>query len=428
MSAHLSNELVERFHSQSLTGGDRGEIYNHILGCETCRRRVVTSQVAAVAVEALTNHLLPPDGEEQYHLDPAMIEAFVDDKLDALDRSTAKLHLEDCTECSDEVSDLRESLATMRAAAREREVERRADKVMPPQHQTVSRSLRIAAMIALVAVAAVALIVALRRSVRSPATNQRDITVKSQPTPNLTPQVPASAWSPGVSNPPSVASVTLKDGSSEITASQDGTVTGLPRLPADSQRAVKEALNGEPLNRPDVLNEVATADVSERGANSTEERISISYPVHAVIQEDRPTLRWKPSRTAEAFRVEIADETFHQVAQSENLAATTQSWTPPVALKRNGIYSWTIRVVNKGGELSTLTSQAKFKVLSGQKVRELNQLRSSRSHLALGLFYAREGMIVEAEREFTVLAGQNPKSKLIQKLRNQVRSFVNDRH
>src|SRR5947208_16690433 len=122
MNAHLSNEIVERFHRQSLSVGDRGVIYNHILGCEICRRRMVTPQTEAVAVQALSDHLLPQEGEEPYHLDPTTIEAFVDDKLDALGRSIAKLHLEDCAECSDEVTDLRESLATMKAVSRAAEM------------------------------------------------------------------------------------------------------------------------------------------------------------------------------------------------------------------------------------------------------------------------------------------------------------------
>ena len=145
MNAHLSNEIVERFHNQSLTVGDRGVIYNHILGCETCRRRVVTAQTEAVAVQALSNHLLPQEGDEPFHLDPATIEAFVDDKLDALDRNIAKLNLEDCAECSDEVTDLRESLATMRATSRAAEV-----SIPARSHVRFSTSMRVAAAVALV--------------------------------------------------------------------------------------------------------------------------------------------------------------------------------------------------------------------------------------------------------------------------------------
>ena len=107
MNGHLSNQTVERFHSEALTKGDRTEIYNHILRCEPCRKLVVTPETGAVAVAALTDHLLPQTGDEPYHLDANRIEAFVDDKLDPLDRSTARLHLEDCAECSDELTDFR---------------------------------------------------------------------------------------------------------------------------------------------------------------------------------------------------------------------------------------------------------------------------------------------------------------------------------
>jgi hypothetical protein len=71
-----------------------------------------------------------------------------------------------------------------------------------------------------------------------------------------------------------------------------------------------------------------------------------------------------------------------------------------------------------------VTSQAKFKVLSEDKVRELNQLKAvSQSHLPLGLFYAREGMIAEAKREFGILAESNPRSVLIKKLLNEINSW-----
>ena len=439
MSAHLSNEIVERFHSHSLATGDRGVIYEHILGCETCRQRVVTSQAEAVALQALTNHVLPQEAYEPYHLDPSTIEAFVDDSLDALDRSTAKLHLEDCGQCSDEVTDLRESLATMRAVSRQHE-ESQTVKVVPPTRAgAFSVPMRIAAAVALIAVATVALILFSRwRStpVQRPGTGS-DTTAGSNPTPVASPQIPGVAPSPNFVNPPKLAEnppgqfenrdaalVALKDGPNEISLDRAGTVTGLPSVPAESRQAVKEALSGDPLARPDVLNEVTTAQASERAPTGNEERIKIAHPVDTVILENQPTLRWSPSKTAESYRVEIADETFHQVAKSDDLPATTRNWKPPTQLKRGAIYTWTIRAVNKGGQPSALTSQAKFKILGEDRIRQLNRLKTgSRSHLALGLFYAREGMINEAEREFGILVKQNPDSDVAKKLLSEVRAW-----
>src|SRR5262249_23507400 len=144
-------------------------------------------------------------------------------------------------------------------------------------------------------------------------------------------------------------------------------------------------------------------DVSTRGPNGGEERIKIAYPIDRVIQADKPTLRWVPLKTAEGYRIEIADGSFRRVAQSENLPAARQSWTPSAPLKRGQVYTWTIRAVSKEGESSPLTSQAKLKVLGDDKIRALNQLKARQSHLALGVFFAHEGMIAEAEREFGIL-------------------------
>lgn len=431
MSAHLSNEIVERFHSRSLAGGDRGVIYDHILGCETCRQLVVTSQAEAVALRNIGDHLLPLEGEEPYHIDPATIEAFVDETLDALDRSTAKLHLEDCAECSAEVTDLRESLATMKAAApagghqsREIRSSRRVVFTMP---------MRIAAMVALITFAAIALVTVFRWRSSSPS-----ITTGSQPTPAASPQVPNLGPSPSTDvNPPTLAEnpppkepreehrkVIAKDGPNEIAIDQSGNIVGVPSLPAESRNEMKEALTEQRLKRPSVLDDVASAEVSVRASNANEERIAIIYPTSTVIKDNKPTLRWKPSKTAEAYRLEIADETFHQVAKSDDLPATTQSWTPATALRRGGIYTWTLRGVNKEGDASSLVSQGKFKVLREDKIRELNQLKTgSQSHLAFGLFYAREGMVADAEREFGILVKENPDSAVLKKLLRDVRSW-----
>ena len=64
--------------------------------------------------------------------------------------------------------------------------------------------------------------------------------------------------------------------------------------------------------------------------------------------------------------------------------------------------------------------QMKFKILSASSAQELEQLKKARSHLALGVFYAREGMIAEAEREFQILIHQNPRSLVLKKLLKQI--------
>jgi hypothetical protein len=54
---------------------------------------------------------------------------------------------------------------------------------------------------------------------------------------------------------------------------------------------------------------------------------------------------------------------------------------------------------------------------------ELNQLKKSDSHLALGIFYARVGLVTESEREFQKLVQLNPQSELPRRLLQSVRNL-----
>jgi len=65
----------------------------------------------------------------------------------------------------------------------------------------------------------------------------------------------------------------------------------------------------------------------------------------------------------------------------------------------------------------------KFAILSSNDLNELNQLKKSDSHFALGIFYARVGLVTDAEREFQKLIQLNPQSALPRKLLQSVRNL-----
>ena len=98
-------------------------------------------------------------------------------------------------------------------------------------------------------------------------------------------------------------------------------------------------------------------------------------------------------------------------------------------LKRAEIYSWTVVAVIDGKEIVSpgpASPEMKFQVLSAGSLQQLNKLKKTRSHLALGVFYAREGMTAEAESEFRILLRDNPSSRVAKKLLAQVR-FIQKR-
>ena len=96
-------------------------------------------------------------------------------------------------------------------------------------------------------------------------------------------------------------------------------------------------------------------------------------------------------------------------------------------LKRGEIYVWEVEATVNGKKIvspGASAPQMKFKILSVSNEQELEQLKKARSHLALGVFYAREGMISEAEHEFQILVRDNPRSSVLKKLLKQIQSLT----
>lgn len=442
MTEHLSTEIVERFYQQALTADDRVVVYDHLLNCEVCRTQVIDPSIETLAVETLSEHLV---SESDHHPDYETLQLYADQRLDNIDRHRVDDHLKACRECSSEVTDLRESFATMRAAAvlqREKNVplrERLRSFTLLP---VFSRPLRLSAVVALVVFAVIASVVVWRliwnRSVPSP-TGERDLTAGANPTPSQSPSNTPSGGTPKPTPGPSphrtvepspgrrpseraAEMVALNDGANRISIDKSGKLIGLESLPPESQLAVKAILTAETITKPTVLDQLDVSEVSLRAPSGNDYQVRVVYPANRVIEEDRPRLEWVPSRRATAYRIEIGDEGFRQVAKSEDLPPTTSSWTPPTSLKRGVIYTWVIHALN--GEEKFSTSRAKFQPLTVEKMNELTRLRTAtQSHLALGIFYAREGMTEEAEREFQTLTRDNPNSPIARKLLQQVRSW-----
>jgi hypothetical protein len=141
---------------------------------------------------------------------------------------------------------------------------------------------------------------------------------------------------------------------------------------------------------------------------------------------DRPSFEWENLTGATSYRVSVGDVKGHEIAKSEELPADQTRWTPPTSLQRGEIYAWEVEATIDGKKIVSpgrSAPQMKFKILSASSAQELEQLKKARSHLALGVFYAREGMVSEAEREFQILVRENPSSSVLKTLFRQIKSW-----
>jgi len=299
-----------------------------------------------------------------------------------------------------------------------------------------------AAAVILIAIAiGVAAVVMKRRAAnleanRTPLENSSPVTVQT-PTPesraagnNPAPPAPVPSNVPPIPNPSPALTVknrtpagtpenkstaiTLKDDRGRtVTIDQAGTVSGLDDVASTTRDEVAKALT-EKLEAPEILAKLSGPDIILRGPNSGQP-FKLLSPARAVVISNHPLFQWEKLPGATSYRVYVGDLNGHEVAKSEELSPDRTTWTPPASLERGEIYSWAVAAVVDGKEVlspGAAAPEMKFQVLSLNSLQQLNQLRKRRSHLALGVFYMRVGMIVEAQQEFQELSRLNPKSRV----------------
>jgi hypothetical protein len=134
-----------------------------------------------------------------------------------------------------------------------------------------------------------------------------------------------------------------------------------------------------------------------------------------VIVSDRPALKWERAPGASSYRVHVNDQAGREAARREELSSERTEWILAKPLKRSEIYVWTVVAIVDGKEIVSpgpSSPEMKFQVLSIGSFQQLNKLKKTGSHLALGVFYARGGLLTDAEREFQQLVRRNPDSRV----------------
>jgi anti-sigma factor RsiW len=219
----------------------------------------------------------------------------------------------------------------------------------------------------------------------------------------------------------------LNDGGQKITVDRAGNVTGLDHLTPTEAQLVKETLLAQNMSRPAELAELAGAHGALRGSPDAGQSFRLLSPARTVTAADRPTFKWESMPGATSYRVYVGDLDNREAASSGELSSSSTEWTSGTSLQRGRVYTWVVIAKVNGGDViapAASQSEMKFKVLSADALRELTKLQhSERSHLMMGMFYVRSGMLEEAEHEFAALVRLNPKSPVALKLLRTVQSW-----
>jgi hypothetical protein len=209
-----------------------------------------------------------------------------------------------------------------------------------------------------------------------------------------------------------------------VILSADGNLSGLGSVPAAYQELVREALSSQRLRFvPAMLPNTGQPGV--RLGPGEGESFRLLEPIEKVVLTDRPTLKWEPVAGAERYTVFIRGLGSDIRVESE--PKTEAQWTLNMPLPRGNTYSWAVEAVKDGRRLRAPAPEApaaQFKILEGSKSEELARAKraSSGSHLVMAALYSRHGLTTEAEAELQALRAENPRSQLVSKLIERLRS------
>jgi hypothetical protein len=457
MTEHITTSLMQRFRVRALPVGELNSIAEHLEVCPSCNHQFTDILRSQRGSEPLKITLAPEFQSRHEHVDYDQLVRLADGKMHATEREMLDVHLKVCAPCQEDVRSFlafreqidNETRPSFPAIAKEPTREK------PPWFawwRGLAWNPVYAAAVVLIGIAlviGVALFVKRRAAnleakqtqpnvilgapTQSPTPDQ-SVAVQPTPAPGPSEQLPRHAPTPSLTvknrepiRKPENASavVALIDGQRTVTVAGTGSISGLENIPSETQRNVTEALLAQNIEKPEIAKALSPSSVTLRGPSSGQP-FKLLFPGRTVIVSDRPLFEWEKLPGATAYRVIVGDMRGHEVATSEDLSPDRISWSSPKPLTRGEIYAWNVIAIVNGKKIvspGASASEMKFKVLSTSSAQELEQLQKAGSHLALGVFYAREGMSGEAEREFQILAKQNPNSPLPKKFLKQIQSW-----
>lgn len=421
---HLTSQQVEAYSLCRLPAAELLAVSDHLGECGACRLRVESALTNDAAFVALHEEAFSENGSAG-HLTVEQTAGYVDQHLSGEALQFVNDHLAGCEHCVLAVADLR-AFRNEIAPLLDREYgPTTAPAVVKTGWREKFASLfKVApvpafggAALAMLLLAAIAWIIW-----RMPKESHQEVVVAptpvSQPAPSVEPSVPPQLA------PAMVAQ--LNDGNGVLSLDQEGKLSGADNLPPIYQSLLKKALTSQRIERSSQLQGLTRASSTLMGSDNKAREFAVVEPVGSVVLSNQPAFRWSTLEGATSYVVEVYDDQFKLVASSPEL--TNRSWTVSQSLARGKVYSWQVKAIKDGQEVTSPrppAPQAKFRVLDQAKANEIVKAKRAyaSSHLTLGLLYADAGLLREAEQEFRLLRRANPDSDVARNLLRQIQSL-----
>ena len=357
---------------------------------------------------------LQPLSTEISHPDYEQLEAYLEDSLPFIDRETLKRHFDSCAVCLKEVHELealRDNLKTYpvvagSTATSKKERESSWQRITALLWMRPAQFALLTVALALIAIIAVLLF---KRPPSSLLTNKNSNAPNNNEA-NQNSQVAGA--SPNASNDEQPT----PNGAANVAAA------------APYQSMIKQAMDAQRVSTPSAVRDLIGKESKLLGASEEQDRFALLSPLGTVIRSTRPTFRWQSLPGASSYSVAILDLQLNLVEQGSPTGEA--NWTPLHPLKRNVVYIWQVTALKDGRDVIAPTAparEARFKILSAEKTATLAPVTTelAGTHLKLGIVYAHEGLLDDAEQEFraAIAAGEEPAlaRKLLQSVRQMRR-------
>lgn len=423
-SEHLSETQLTGYSGRNLEPDELLAVDRHLASCDECHERL-TRILPAVAN-------LPVESDEApFHLDYEQhLEPYVDGKANDIDREIVDSHVALCSKCATDLKDLlefkRQPVPAIGTSSRWKQWSNPAWAAA-------------AAIIGVFVLGAAVLL-----WTRSPASRplqevvspgpegQGPAVAKEQPSPAVMDPTQKNIPSPQPGDlnmsvsPREEPRLMLYDAGGQLIVNQSGHLEGLQQLPPDLKESVEQALATGQLGASPGLRGWRTGANNLRSGSVTQGTFAPVDPIDVVVETDLPTFRWRALEGAQNYVVTIYDMKLRQVRSSGPVNGT--AWTTSNSLERGATYSWQISALKDGETVVTPKPplpEARFRILDQRAVSALAKLREAvgSSHLAMGVFYWKHGLLEQSEREFHELAKANPNSTAVTGLLSSIRSL-----
>jgi hypothetical protein len=354
------------------------------------------------------------------HLTFAQLTNRADDAVDHESLGIIDAHLNSCSLCRDSL----DSLLTLRDEVQELKESRTSATAFQIKTTVLSNkgvawhSDFLVAGAILITLATLAGLIVLSKRAKS-SVSETTVAVTSPPGNSTSASPGATEGSSGSAVKENELVALLNDGPRAVAIYADGRVEGLKGISWTTSQEVSRAILNGRVKTSNVLMALSAGKGSLRGGNDRTDNFKLIYPSRQVIVETRPRFRWKSLAGVSSYQVYVVNSVGRPVASSEVLPPGELEWTPQKSLRRGEVFKWTVVAVIDQKEVispSPSEPEIRFAVLSEKEKTELDDVNRSQSHLARGVFFARAGLLAQAEGELEKLAQLNPQSPVPRKL------------